>query len=551
MTTFFTRTNVLRLLLLFILLGLLVIPVHAQTDAPQAFLRFEPSGSYYVAVYIKSPLAGGFDQIRASVRDVENSKLISTTVASPPTATGDDSRFAIRLGINGDEIFAGLPGYRVFVDTYPTAAGVEDHQIKVVLDVKVSLTGNIGNQGLPGCRKRTGLLIERVSNRTYGERRFNNIMSFLDGSDVERFVTATVTQAPQAPEPRNVRITRPALGAGRCVELESPPSGEYKLKVDFTASGHPELDLGTFEVEAKGPDGPDATDEKRGANDFLDLGLTLTSSVNEEEQPDKTTKRVRTSRGVMDLFLAPILNMRTVQTLGKGGGLVQVFTPFYVDSKISTGKITKDTLALNRIELGSTYEFRQYRIKAYSDLFRHALSFKHNSDRDFKQDEVKFVYEFQPIWGRLNRPRGSALNILHGDPVPDSADKFGYEIVPIIGVELGRTYRVRDPKEFEGISRNIRRFYFGGSMTFDLTRFVEFSLDDLFYVRGENAKDRTENYFSGSLEVLLGKIGNGNFRAAQALFLSFERGEQAPFTNPSVNVFKFGYRIRARGLLNR
>jgi hypothetical protein len=319
------------------------------------------------------------------------------------------------------------------------------------------------------------------------------------------------------------------------------------LKFQFNAPAYPELHFGTIELDDKGPDGADASEEKRGSEDFLALGLTLTSSVEEEEQADKTTKRVRTTRGVMDLYFAPILNMRTVKAVGETGGWVQVFTPFYIDSKISTGKITEDTLALNRVELGSTYEFRQYRIKGYSDLFRHALSFKHNSDRDFKQDEVKFVYEFQPIFGKVNRPLGSALNILNGEPVPDTTDKFGYEVVPILGVELGRTYRVRDPKEFEGTSRNVRRFYFGGSMTFDLTKYVQLSLADLFYVRGEDPKDRTENYFAASLEAPLGRIGK--LRAAHALFLSFERGEQAPFTTPSVNILKFGYRIRARDLI--
>ena len=84
-------------------------------------------------------------------------------------------------------------------------------------------------------------------------------------------------------------------------------------------------------------------------------------------------------------------------------------------------------------------------------------------------------------------------------------------------------------------------------MTFGLTKYVELSLQDLFYVRGENPKDRTENYFVGSIEAPLSRIGN--LWAAHALFLSFERGEQAPFTNPSVNIFKFGYRIRARDLI--
>ena len=549
MTTSFYRTNVPRLFLLLTSLGLLVVPVYAQAGSPKAFLRFEPgTRSYYVAVYIPTPLDGGLDQIRASVRDVGTGRLISTTIAPPPT--GDDSRFIIRLSVNENDIFAQLAGYRVFVDSYPITGGVEDHQIIVVLDVDVRLIGNAGRAGLSNCDKRTGFRIVQNSTTAYGTTRFNEITTFLDRNDAERFVTATVTQDPDPPQPRNITIETPRTGRGRCVVVESPPSGEYVLNLEFNPSASvsppPELDFGTFEADSAGAVGADASAERRDREDFLDLGLTLTSSVEEEQQADDTTKRVRTTRGVMDLFFAPILNMRQVRTLGRNGGVVQVFTPFYIDSKISTGKITKDTLALNRIELGSTYEFRQYRIRAYSDLFRHSLSFKHNSDRDFKQDEVKFVYEFQPIFGRLNRPRGSALNILRGEPIPDTDDKFGYEIVPIIGVELGRTYRVRDPKEFEGISRNVGRFYFGGSMVFDLTRFVQVSVADLFYVRGENAKDRTENFFVGTIEAPLGRIGNS--RAAHALFLSFERGEEAPFVNPSVNILKFGYRIRARDL---
>lgn len=560
MITFFTA-SVLRLFLLCTALGVLAIPLQAQTDAAEAYLRFKESGgtrSYYVAVYVKTPPAGGLDQIRASLRDVgDNKKLLSTTIEPPPAR--DDSRFVIPLTVTEDDIYAQLSGYRVFIDSYPTATGVEDHEINVGRDVEIALSKKAAR-----CRQMTAIMVGQISNTDYGARQFSNIMAFLRRDDAETFIATTVTKELQAPEPRDItfepstpQLQNPAVGIGLkglplaswCFVMESPPAGEYTVNQVFAVSTGPELHFRELKETLKGPDGPDATEEKRGLEDFLDLGLTLTSSVEEEEQADKTSKRVRTTRGVMDLFLAPILNLRTVKPLGRKGGVVQIFTPFYIDSKISTGKITKDTLALNRVELGSTYEFRQYRIKAYSDLFRHALSFKHNSDRDFKQDEFKFVYEFQPIWGRLNRPLGSALNILNGEPVPDTTDRFGYEVVPIVGVELGRTYRVRDPKEFEGISRNVRRFYFGASMTFDLTKYLQLSLEDLFYVRGENEKDRTENYFVSSIEAPLGQIGK--LRAAHALFLSFERGEQAPFSNPSVNILKFGYRIRARGLLIR
>ena len=85
-------------------------------------------------------------------------------------------------------------------------------------------------------------------------------------------------------------------------------------------------------------------------------------------------------------------------------------------------------------------------------------------------------------------------------------------------------------------------------MTFELTKYIKLSLKDLFYVRGENPKDRTENYFVGSVEAPLDILGNS--RAAHALFFSFERGEQPPFSNPSANVLKVGYRIRARRLID-
>jgi hypothetical protein len=135
--------------------------------------------------------------------------------------------------------------------------------------------------------------------------------------------------------------------------------------------------------------------------------------------------------------------------------------------------------------------------------------------------------------------------------VPNTEDRFGLEIIPIVGFELGRVYRVRDPKDFEGISRNLRRFYFGADMVFDFTRFVRLELSDRYFVNGEDPNNRTRNYFLGALELPLSEIETSRVRAHHALFLSFERGDLPPFANPGVNVFKFGYRIRSRGIFNR
>lgn len=549
----FAFVSTRSLFLCVLLLGMFVASPYGQTGPPEkkpeAYLRFDPqmktgARSYYIAVYMKMPLLGDITKVRASLR--AGPKLISTTVEASPM--GKDFDFRIILNLSEEDIFKQLPNYKVLVDAYPSTGGVKDAEIKVTLDVNVALTSN------PTCREKIALQITRASETSDSQARFSAIEQFLRGSDIKQLTRASVTKDPEPPQPRTVSlVSQPFKNDNApmmfvCFEFnEAAPPGEYTLELGFNAPAHPELQHGVFSFNTSGPNLPNPTADTRDLEDFLDLGLTLTSSVENVVQ-DNTTRRVRTTRGASDFFFAPILNLRKVGTLSSGGGIVQVFTPFYIDSKVATGKITENTLALNRIDLGSTYEFRHYlNTHSYPDLMRHALSFKHSSDRDFKQDEVKFTYEFRPILGMVNQPLGSAPDILRGEPVKNQNDKFGLEIVPIVGVELGNTYRVRDPKKFEGVSRNLRRLYFGGNMNLELTKYLRLSATDLYYVRGEVPQDRAKNYFMGSIEAPLGRIGT--LRAAHALFFSFERGEQPPFTSPSVNVLKFGYRIRARGIL--
>lgn len=544
-----SRTTLVRLLVLLSLLFVSLAPVYCQAGDPEAYLRFEePSAGvrhYYVAVYMKTALTGGMDEIKTSLRDVGGKKkLLSTTVESPPV--GDNSTFIMRVALSESDVFKQHNDFKVLVDSYPTAQGIEDYEIGVKLDVKVEVVTSAR------CFQRNSILVTQVSTTQYGQTRFNQVSTFLGQANAAQQISATVTKDPKSPQPRTVSPltnSHNPKSLSSCIDFtEAPPPGEYTFKLSFNNASPPELQFPPLEGGGTGPDIPNPTAEKRDVEDFFDLGLSLTSSVEDQEQPNGTTKRIRTTRGTTDLFLAPILNLRKVGTLPKGGGTVQVFTPFYIDSRVSTGKITKDTLSLNRVELGSTYEFRHYlNTNAYPDLMRHALSFKHNSDRDFKQDEFTFTYEFQPIFGAINQPLGSAPDILHDEIVPNEKDKFGLQIVPILGVEIGRTYRVRNPSDFAGVSRNVRRFYFGADLTFDLTKYVQLSVKDLFYIRGENPLDRKENYFVASIEAPLSRIGN--LRAAHALFFSFEKGEEAPFSNPAVNVLKFGYRIRERGLL--
>lgn len=549
-----------------LLVALSSTAVIKSQEKPEAYLRFESQAgaatvSYYVEVYMMTPLEGGdVSRIRASLRDMSEKKLLSTTVEGSPESTIPPSGTSrpqtnFRIPLNGDEtaILKKASNLKVFVDTYPTSSGNKDAEIAVRMDVNVTLIKNAS------CRRKFSVLAAQVSNTRRGRERIDAVHAFFRQPNLPQDISAEVTQdgittprtvrsvgLPNVHEPENPKDKKSLFV---CIEFtQPPPPGDYNLGIAFDADATPELRRPINTLDLTGPNVADAESEKRNVEDFLDVGLTLTSSVAEEKQEDGTSLRKRTTRGLMDLFFAPVLNMRTVGTLGDHGGLVQVMTPFFIDAKVATGKITDDTLALNTINLGFDYEFRHYlNTNAYPDLMRHALNFRHTSDRDFKQDEFKFTYEFQPIFGAINQPLGSAPNILKDEVVEDTEDKFGFEIVPLVGVELGRTYRVRNPKDFEGVSRNVRRLYFGGHVGMNITRHFRLYVDDLFYVRGESPLDRTENYFMGTAEAPLGRIGQS--RAAHALYFSFERGEQPPFANPSVNVVKFGYRIRGRGFL--
>jgi hypothetical protein len=124
------------------------------------------------------------------------------------------------------------------------------------------------------------------------------------------------------------------------------------------------------------------------------------------------------------------------------------------------------------------------------------------------------------------------------------AGDFGYEIKPRFGVSLGRTYARRNPAEAIEVSPTVKRFYTGLDMDFSLTRYFGLSISDTFWLRGEAHDDRFHNYFKGTIEAPIGRP----FRnSVHSLFLSFERGNEPPFTGRDVNAFKVGYRIRSEG----
>jgi hypothetical protein len=350
-----------------------------------------------------------------------------------------------------------------------------------------------------------------------------------------------------------------------CLKTEERlPVGAFAAKVEFHGADRP-ADFGP-KVEAKELKGryitsaiasQDKAPDDRQLEQNLDLGVTFTSSVANKETPatattPATTRRERTSRGVLDVRFAPSLNV--FDPVIVSNKWLPFWTPIFLNANVATGKIVEDTLSLNRVLIGTEFEARRNVRHTtvdddpatpedetrYDYPWTHRVIFglTHASDRDFKQKEFTGKGEYKPIIWRLNNPINLNYTVRHGEKREGT---FGFVFLPTFGFELGRTYSRRNPAPAIKPSDTVRRFYAGVEMNVDVTRHLTFIINDTFYVRGETPDDRARNYFKGGVEAPLGAVFN---RAVHSLFFNFERGDLAPFATPSVNALKIGYRIQ-------
>ncbi|HEU4713819.1 MAG TPA: hypothetical protein VFS76_19785 [Pyrinomonadaceae bacterium] len=312
-----------------------------------------------------------------------------------------------------------------------------------------------------------------------------------------------------------------------------------------------------------------ATNEKVGERTVeqdLDLAFSLISSVEEVEKKnpdpeicDPIKTRERKTRGTIDLRINPLgtrswifvdeddLNGNNERTTGA----YVAWAPVFIDSKVSTGKITTDTLSLNRVVIGTQGEYRYiYNNSTFPTYFRLIGRFSNASDRDFKQAEYKGTFEFRPVFGKVNHPLASIqaaqprLIGAEGESknIYKTYKRGGYEFIPIVGGELGRTWSRRDPAEAVKPSDAVKRVYGGLEIILTPITNTKITLTDTFYYNFGEVTKRRANYFNGSIEFLLGEFLD-NRRAAHSVFFSFEKGQQPPFANAGVNVFKIGYRV--------
>ncbi|MBS1792514.1 MAG: hypothetical protein JSS81_01600 [Acidobacteria bacterium] len=344
-----------------------------------------------------------------------------------------------------------------------------------------------------------------------------------------------------------------------------PESGSFNISVQF--KDNPPFSLGAkftgpglswggataIKSSSALPDSPDEREIERN----LDLGVSFTTSV----KPDETTgKKMREKRGILDVRFAPVFDLVKY----RGGPRIWKITPFFLNANVATGRITKDTISLNRVIVGSEVELRLIPgLKKPGsgetsdtdkplDFYRLKFKGNHSSDRDFKQKEITGTFEFQPVFGALYRPRDTRWyfvdDVITSTPTePNKVVKyrtFGWQILPKAGFEFGKTYSRRNPAEALEATDLVKRLYVGLDMSFDISSHLTLTFNDTIYARYELESNRLKNHFKGEAYARFGSPFRGT---SNGIFVAFEKGDAPPFTS-TVNVFKIGYRIQSNQL---
>lgn len=353
-----------------------------------------------------------------------------------------------------------------------------------------------------------------------------------------------------------------------CFDIEDELYGIYTIKLNFTRDLDTPLAL-QKELKAENfgeaDDKPDAITSKnafvrkgdpgqRTLDNDIEAGFTFTNSKDQD-----TGKRI--SSGVLDLQIAPIRNkpflfIRGNEPVFEGDQNIPkwfgYWTPIFLDANVSTGKITTDTLSLNRVAIGGNFEFRyvpldfdeqgKAKITRFATYHSFKINYVHYSDRDFKQKEIVGGLEYSPVIGRFNHPRKMNFDFIQrpsNGKFVKTEGNHGYTFAPSFGFEFGRTYSRRNPAPAIKPSDTVKRLFakFAGKYEYGI---FGFSITDQIYYRGEGETDKFKNYFEADLETLLNDFTQ-NFN--HAVFLNYKLGSKPPF-NTKADALTIGYRIR-------
>lgn len=524
--------------------------VSAEDPKPKAFLRHRTApGGYYIAVYPDPPVDSGAEI---------DAQLFTKSTVSIPSRLGPGDAFGsvFTIEVNNAQQTALEAAYKGLTVTlrYPTQKNQVGSLIPVTLEVLLSI-----DPSKVGCRSglvySLGTAKEELANR-YTQARSAELVDYTTKNlrsgriqklgDMVAYEPFVVLGDPLdiSYQVRRCLTFNPVHTRGTFrYEISLAPDAPLELRTPLTGK----VDLKTA---ANVPTSSDTTDiTKRKFEKNLDAAVQFSSSVDDVGDP---AVRTRVNKGTLDLRLAPLLNVLAPPT--QNDTIFKYWTPISINARVSTGSITKATISTNRIDVGSDFEFRKYPARAgdYPNFARFILSARNSSDRDFKQAEVKGVAEFDPVLGFLDHPLAvkepqrvkwqvnsdDNPKDMNEIPIPGN---FGWQVLPQFGVEFGRTYRNHQRLATELVDEAVRRFYFGGSVRIDITKRVDLTALDQFYVRGEKKEDRLHNYVKTALEFILPEFSPN---AAHSVFISFERGNLPPFTTHDANAAIIGYRVQ-------
>lgn len=526
----------IRILVLVAILTLISYYIDARNEA---FLRFVDDNPY-VAVYI-DPQALKQETGNVVVAVFQNGELVSDELANLDSY---GSTFTIRLPENATPQ-KGEFSVAVYWHSSDTTNSL-GFLIPAIPSIKVE---SIANDN-PNCiDNAVSILVSGVdkSATSYVTKRLGRITNSLK-SHGALIKTRTI----EGQYGDSVRTLGTNIGFNKthrtvCFEIQDPPVRPYKVLVAFDDTALPYLRGTELTMTAPDKNQQDSprTDAghaiaSRSLERNLEIGLQFASFLKNYPQENSVNSRLRSNIGTIDLWVAPWLDVTGTKELASNTFFFA--TPLLIDADISTEPIDNNTISQNRIIIGSEFEFRRYtKPTTYPSYQRYIFSIRNASDRDFKHAEWTGHFEFQPVFSSLNHPlRWNTLPVRTDGQIHEIPKElgFGYQLLPIIGMEMGKIWRHRHLATELKVPETIGRFFFGGTLNLDVTSTVRFGLDELLYIRGEAPTDRFHNYFEVRVEVLLPSWNN---IVDNAIVFSFESGGRPPFSVPNVNAIRLGY----------
>ena len=444
---------------------------------PKAFLRAGTDG-YYVALVLDPPAAPDTPPGSVTASVYRSGKLLTQTVRA-----GDEHGAAFSMPLGDTSAFGGdARGLLVAVSSYPTGNPTKPgaFAIPVALEVQVSV-----NPTNPRCDP-SALAIQIASNLNRDPTPYEAARLRLIHEYVRAHPPAAETELRSEHGTRKQTIRfggafqLPMLVADCFVLQPGTGPGTYDLKLTFSSDAPVELRPSLLKIglsAAVHKNAPLSIDAgqvgKRSIEENLDLGLQFGSSVSKDAAGVST----RSSKGAVDLRLAPLLNVLPLPPAGSN--TLWFLTPLLLDARVSTGDLTKETLAVNRIVFGSDVELRHYSTPTTFPTYqRLIMSFRNAADREFRRAEWKGAGELQLVFSAFNRPLAwqEDTEASQLDPTRDPKRivrtlGVGWQIVPIVGAELSRTWRNELAIAAIEKTDKVYRAYCGGTVAVDLTRY--------------------------------------------------------------------------------